>query len=92
MASSVWKGSITFGLISIPIRLYAAARSSRIALHQLHRKCSTRLRQSLFCATCNRIVERSEVVKGYETDEGNYVLIDPEGAWKPTRRARNPCA
>lgn len=78
MPSSVWKGSITFGLISIPIRLYAAARSSRIALHQLHRKCSTRLRQPLFCPTCNRIVERSEVVKGYETEEGQYVLIDPE--------------
>ena len=78
MAASVWKGSITFGLISIPIRLYAAARSARTSLHQLHRKCSPRLRQPLFCPTCNRIVERTEVVKGYEYDDGKYVLIEPE--------------
>ncbi|MHB8525912.1 MAG: non-homologous end joining protein Ku [Candidatus Acidiferrales bacterium] len=78
MASSAWKGFITFGLISIPIRLYAAARSYRMQLHQLHRVCKTRLRQPLFCPTCNKIVERSEVVKGYEYDDGKYVLVDPE--------------
>ncbi|MHB8753492.1 MAG: non-homologous end joining protein Ku [Candidatus Acidiferrales bacterium] len=78
MASSAWKGFITFGLISIPIRLYAAARSYRMQLHQLHSVCKTRLRQPLFCPTCNKIVERSEVVKGYEYDDGKYVLIDPE--------------
>jgi DNA end-binding protein Ku len=78
MASSAWKGFITFGLISIPIKLYPAARSSRVELHQLHKVCKTRLRQPLFCPTCNRIVERSEVVKGYEYEDGKYVVIDPE--------------
>lgn len=78
MASSAWKGSITFGLISIPIRLYAAARTSHIQLHQLHSVCKTRLRQPLFCPTCNRTVDRSEVVKGYEYEDGKYVLLDPE--------------
>jgi DNA end-binding protein Ku len=78
MASSAWKGSITFGLVSIPIRLYAAARAYRVELHQLHRVCKTRLRQPLFCPTCNRMVDRSEVVKGYEYEEGKYVLLDPE--------------
>lgn len=77
MAISVWKGSITFGLVSIPIRLYAAARSRRIALHRLHSKCHTRLKQPLFCPTCNRFVERSEVIKGYEYEKGQYVLIEP---------------
>lgn len=48
MASSTWKGFITFGLLSIPIRLYAAARASRMQLHQLHSVCNTRLRQPLF--------------------------------------------
>ena len=66
MATVIWKGSITFGLVSIPIRLYAAARPKRIAQHQLHNKCHTRLKQPLFCPTCNRIVERSEVIKGFE--------------------------
>ena len=77
MASSTWKGFITFGLLSIPIRLYAAARTNRLQLHQLHSVCHTRLRQPLFCPTCNKIVDRSEVVKGYEYEDGKYVLIDP---------------
>jgi len=84
MASTVWKGSITFGLVSIPIRLYAAARTRRIALHQLHSKCHTRLKQPLFCPTCNRFVDRSEIVKGYEYEKGQYVLIEPEEIKKIT--------
>jgi DNA end-binding protein Ku len=78
MASSAWKGSISFGLVSIPIRLFAAARPVRINLHQLHSVCKTRLKQPLYCPHCERIVERSEVVKGYEEEDGKYVLIDPE--------------
>ena len=77
MPASVWKGFISFGLVSVPVRLYAAARSSRIALHQLHSTCHTRLRQPLFCPTDDRIVDRSEVVKGYEYEPGKYVLIEP---------------
>jgi DNA end-binding protein Ku len=76
MAASVWTGSIGFGLLSIPIRLYPAARSERINLHQLHKKCHTRLRQPLYCPTCNRMVERSEVVKGYEYEKGHYILTE----------------
>jgi DNA end-binding protein Ku len=78
MPSSAWKGFISFGLVSIPIRLYAAARGTRIELHQLHTVCKTRLKQPLFCPTCNRIVTRDEVVKGYEYEDGKYVLLDPE--------------
>jgi DNA end-binding protein Ku len=77
MAASAWKGLISFGLVSIPVRLYPAARSARINLHQLHSVCKTRLRQPLYCPTCERFVERSEVVKGYENEDGSYVLIDP---------------
>jgi len=77
MPASVWKGFISFGLVSVPVRLYAAARGSRIALHQLHSTCHTRLRQPLFCPTDDRIVDRSEVVKGYEYEPGKYVLIEP---------------
>jgi DNA end-binding protein Ku len=84
MASSVWKGAISFGLVSIPVRLYPAARSSRIMLHQLHSVCKTRLRQPLFCPTCNRVVERSEVVKGYENEDGSYVVLKPEDVKKIT--------
>jgi DNA end-binding protein Ku len=82
MATAVWKGSISFGLVSIPVRLYPAARPSTIGLHLLHSTCHTRLRQPLFCPTHNRIVDRSEVVKGYEYEKDKYVLIDPEDVKK----------
>ena len=78
MATTAWKGLLTFGLVSIPIRMYAAARSKRTQLHQLHNKCHTRLKQSLFCPTCNRIVDRSEVVKGYEYEKGQYAIVTDE--------------
>jgi DNA end-binding protein Ku len=76
MSSSVWKGSIVLSLISIPAQLYAAARSERTYLHQIHKECNSRVRQPLFCPTCNRSVERSEIIKGYEFDEGQYVLME----------------
>ena len=78
MASSVWKGYLTFGLISIPIRLFSAARSERISLNQLHKVCKSRIRMPLFCPTCARQVERSEIVKGYEYEKDQYVLFDED--------------
>jgi DNA end-binding protein Ku len=78
MATAVWKGHLTFGLISIPIRLFSAARSEHISFNQLHKECHSRLRQPLFCPTCNRMVERSEVVKGYEHEKDQYVLFTEE--------------
>jgi DNA end-binding protein Ku len=87
MAASVWNGSISFGLLSIPIRLYPAARTARINLHQIHKRCHTRLRQPLYCPTCRRIVERSEVVKGYEYEKGQYVLIENEELKKITPKS-----
>ena len=87
MASSVWKGTLTFGLLAIPIKLYTAARSQRINLHQLHKVCHTRLKQPLFCPHCNRQVERSEVVKGYEYEKGQYVIVTDEELKKITPRS-----
>lgn len=78
MAASAWKGFINFGLVSIPVRLYPAARKENIRLHQIHAKCHTRVRRPLFCPTCNRILERSEVVKGYEYAKNQYVLVKPD--------------
>src|SRR5215472_1836285 len=78
MASTVWKGHLTFGLISIPVRLTTAARSERISFNQLHKECHTRVKQPLFCPTHNRIIERSEVVKGYEYEKDQYVLFSEE--------------
>ena len=87
MATATWRGSITFGLLSVPIRLYTAARSERMNLHQLHKVCNTRLKQPLYCPHCDRRVERSEVVKGYEYEPGQYVLVTEEEIKKITPRS-----
>jgi DNA end-binding protein Ku len=76
MPASVWKGSIVLIFVSIAVKLYAAARSQRTYLHQLHTVCHTRLRQPLFCSTCEHFVKPDEVIKGYEVDEGQYVLME----------------
>jgi DNA end-binding protein Ku len=78
MASTVWKGYLTFGLISVPIRLFAAARTERVGFHQIHSVCNTRIRQQLYCPTCERTVERSEIVKGYEIDKNRWVTIEDD--------------
>ena len=78
MASTVWKGYLTFGLISVPIRLFAAARTERVSFHQIHEVCSTRIRQQLYCPTCERVVERSEIVKGYEIDKDRWVILEDQ--------------
>ena len=78
MASTIWKGYISFALITIPVRLFAAARTERIAFHQLHQPCGSRIQQHTHCPSCERTVPRSELVKGFETDRGRYVVIGEE--------------
>ena len=88
MAASSWKGYITFGLVSIPVSLTPAARTERISFNQLHSVCHNRLKQPLFCPHCDRLVDRSEVEKGYEYEKDQYLLfsqaelknIEPESA------------
>jgi DNA end-binding protein Ku len=78
MASTVWKGYISFGLISIPVRLYAAARDERVGFNQIHLVCNSRIKQQLYCPTCERVVERSEIGKGYEQSKNHYTIIEDE--------------
>lgn len=78
MAASVWKGHITFGLVSIPIKLAVAARSEAISFNQLHKNDHSRIKQVLFCQAEDKPVDRSELVKGYEYEKGKYVEIDEE--------------
>ena len=73
-----WKGFLAFGLISIPVRLSPTARTERVSFNQLHKVCHTRLKQPLFCPTCNRMVERNEVEKGYEYEKDQYLLFTEE--------------
>src|ERR1700690_2942119 len=78
MAASVWSGYLTFGLISMPVRLFSGARSNGISFNQLHRTDHHRVKQQLICPLDNQVLERSDIVKGYEYRKGEYVIIDPE--------------
>jgi len=78
MAASVWTGYLTFGLISMPVRLFSGARGSRISFHMLHRDDKVRIKQQLFCPADERVVERDEIVKGYEYRKGEYVIVEPD--------------
>jgi DNA end-binding protein Ku len=78
MAASVWKGSISFGLVSVPIKLFTAARYSHISFHEVHRECGHRVQQQLYCPYDKRVVSRDDIVMGYEVDEDKMVIVDRE--------------
>ena len=78
MASSVWKGHLTFGLVSFPIRLFSAARSETISFNLLHKDDHSRIRQVVYCQAEDKPVPRSELVKGYEYEKDHYIEIEDE--------------
>src|SRR5204863_1281248 len=78
MASSVWKGHLTFGLVSFPVRLFSAARSETISFNLLHKPDHSRIKQVIYCQSEDKPVPRSELVKGYEYEKDHYVVIDEE--------------
>jgi len=87
MASTIWKGHITFGLISLPIRLVAAARAETISFNQLHKTDNSRVKQVLYCQAEDKPVPRSELVKGFEYEDGKYVVIADEDIKKITPKS-----
>src|SRR5258706_5054639 len=76
--ASLWSGYLTFGLISMPVRLFAGARGERVSFNMLHRDDLSRVRQQLICAEEDKPIERSETVKGFEYRKGEYIVIEPE--------------
>ena len=75
---SLGSGTISFGLVSIPVKLYPAASSQAVSFNLLHAKCGNRIRQQRFCPVCNEVVEREGLVKGYEFAKDQYVRISDE--------------
>src|SRR2546423_375396 len=73
---TIWNGSISFGLVNIPIGLALATQRSDIAFRTLHRECGTPIKQKRFCPLHERDVEADEVVKGWEIAEGEYVIVE----------------
>jgi DNA end-binding protein Ku len=78
MATTVWKGQLQFGLVSLPVRLYSAARSESVSFNQLHATDHSRIKQVIFCQAEDKPVPRNELVKGYEYEKDHYVVIDEE--------------
>src|SRR5919112_1792871 len=78
MARAIWSGSIAFGMVSIPVKLYGATESKDISFHLLHATCGTRVKQMRWCPTDEVEVPWSETVRGYEYAKGEYVKLTPE--------------
>ncbi len=78
MATTVWKGHITFGLVSFPVKLFTAARGESVGFNQLHKDDHSRVKQVLYCAAEDKPISRSDIVKGYEYEKDRYIVIDDE--------------
>lgn len=78
MPRSIWKGAITFGLITIPVGLYTAVEEKDFRFNQLHVKDNGRIRYRRVCTVCEQEVPYDEIVKGYEFEKGNYVVFTEE--------------
>lgn len=75
---ALWKGSISFALVNIPVKLYSATRKRDVGFHLMHGKCSTRLKYERYCETCKVEVPWEDIVHGYEYEKGKYVVVTDE--------------
>ncbi len=74
---SIWKGVIRLGSVEVPVKLHNAVKEERIQFHLLHDRDHARLRQQMVCAYEKTTVPPEEQVRGFEVEEGRYILIDP---------------
>jgi DNA end-binding protein Ku len=78
-ARATWKGYLKVSLVNIPIKVFPATESgATISFNQLHAECQSRIQQKRWCSHCNREVPNSEIVKGYEFEKGQYVVLSEE--------------
>ena len=77
MARSIWTGSISFGLVNVPVKLYTAVSRKTVHFHQLHDADGSRIQQKRFCAADGEEVPYEHIVKGYEVAPDRYVVVDP---------------
>jgi DNA end-binding protein Ku len=75
---AIASGTVSFGLVSVPVKLYSATKSKSISFNLLHEKDHSRLKQQYICATCGEVVERGAMVKGYEYTKGQYAIVTEE--------------
>lgn len=75
---TMWKGSISFGLVHIPIKLFSATESKDIKLRMIHKECNSPIKYERTCPVCEKEVESAEIVKGYEYEPGKFVILDED--------------
>ena len=78
MARPIWSGAISFGLVTVPVKLMSAVRRKGVSFHQLHAEDGARIQYRRFCAADEREVPREEIVRGYELEDGRYVVVTDE--------------
>jgi DNA end-binding protein Ku len=74
----MWKGTISFGLVNIPVKMHAATENKDVSLRQLHKECQTPVKYEKVCPVCDRKVENDEIVKAYEYAKNKFVVLDEE--------------
>lgn len=86
---SIWKGSIAFGLVNVPVKVYSATEDHDIKFHQVHSKDYGRIRYKRVCEVCGEVVEYRDIAKAYDSDDGQTVIItDEDIATMPEERSR----
>ena len=78
MARSMWTGVISFGLVTIPVKLHSATEGHNVPFHLLHEKCDSRIKEKRWCPECDEEVDWNDVVKGFEYSKGEYVELTDE--------------
>ena len=73
---AIWKGAVSFGLVSVPVKLYAATESHDVSFRQVHAKDGGRIKYKRVCSIDGEEVEYADIAKGYETDDGQMVILD----------------
>ncbi|AXN46512.1 putative DNA repair protein YkoV [Mycobacterium marinum] len=75
---SIWKGSIAFGLVNVPVKVYSATQDHDIKFHQVHAKDNGRIRYKRVCEVCGEVVEYSDLARAFESDDGQMVIINDD--------------
>jgi DNA end-binding protein Ku len=89
-ARPIGSATISFGLVSVPVKLYSSSESAAtVSFNMVHKSCGTRVKQQYICPKDNVVVEKDEIVKGYEFAKGQYVLFTPEEVKALEEKATN---
>jgi DNA end-binding protein Ku len=75
---TLWKGAVSFGLVNIPVKMYVATENKDIKFNYLHQECMSPVQYRKYCPRCDREINSEEIVRGYEYQKGNYVVINEE--------------